>query len=112
MLGGLRDDVASIAVGLDRTDDGEVVTFCRAGSEDDLASGSADQLRHLGARGFDGLIGGPSKGVAAAGSVAVDIGEEGHHRLEHARIDARGGVIIHIDGELHRRTACFEITAG
>ena len=49
---------------------------------------------------FDRLLGHPAEFVIAAGGVAVGLGEVGQHRLHNARIGARGGVVVHVDGQL------------
>ena len=108
VLGGLGDDVDGTprigsASGFNSALDGEVVALGGAGGEDDFFGRSAEEAGDLSASGFDGLFGGPAKGVAAAGGVAVDVGQERQHGLKHARIDARGGLVIHVDGEVHGR---------
>lgn len=112
MLGGLGDDVELVrrigdARGFDHALEGEVVALRGAGGEDDFLGQTSDELRHLGAGRFDGLFGSPSEGVAAARRVAVDRREEWHHRVEDARIELRGGVVVEIDGEIHRPTLIF-----
>ena len=110
VLGYLGDDVvAALAVHLGNALDGQVVALGRAGGEDDLLGGRANQLCHLLAGLFDRLLGFPAKGVVAAGRVAEFRGEVGHHRLKHARIHGRGGVVIHVDRQLHvcRRLRCL-----
>ena len=102
VLGGLGDDVIALfAVHLGDALDGKVVALGGAGGEDDLLRRRADQLRNLLARLLHRLLGHPSKLVIAAGRVAEVLGEVGQHRLHHARIDARGGVVVHVDGQLH-----------
>ncbi len=101
VLGDLGDDVvAALTVHLGDALDGEVVGLGGAGGEDDLLRGRADELGDLLAGLFDGGFGFPSKGVVAAGGVAEDSGEVGHHGFEHARIERRGGVVIHVDGQV------------
>ena len=101
VLGDLGDDVvAALAVHLRNALDGEVVALGGAGGEDDLLGGGADELGDLLAGRLDGLLGLPSKGVVAAGRVAELVGEVGHHRFQHPRIERAGGVIIHINRQL------------
>ncbi len=45
----------------------------------------------------DRFLGFPAKGVVAAGGVAIMLAEIGQHRLDHARIGPRGGVVVQID---------------
>ena len=106
VLGARGDDVvALLPVELGHALDGEVVRLGRAGGEDDLLLASADQAGDLLARLFDRFLRFPAEGVAAAGGIAEVGGEVGHHRLEHARVERRGGVVVHVDGELqHARS--------
>ncbi len=81
--------------------DGKVVALGRAGGEDDFLRGRADQLGDALARLLHRLLGHPAELVVAAGGVAEVLGEVGQHLLHHARIGARGGVVVHVDGQLH-----------
>ncbi len=102
VLGGLGDDVvAALAVHLRDALDGEIIGLGSAGGEDDLLGGGADQLGNLFAGLFHALLGLPSKGVVAAGSVAELHAEVGHHRFEHAGVQRRGGVVVHVDRQVH-----------
>ncbi len=102
VLGDLGDDVvAALAVHLGDALDGEVVGLGGAGGEDDLLGGGADQFGDLLAGFLDGLFGFPAEGVVAAGGVAEDAGEVRHHGLEHARVERRGRVVVHVDRQLH-----------
>ncbi len=42
----------------------------------------------------------PAEAVVAAGGVAEDARQVGHHGLEHARVERRGRVVVHVDGQL------------
>ena len=61
----------------------------------------ADEFGDLLARRLDGLLGFPAEGVVAAGRVAETCGEERQHRFQHPRIQRAGGVVIHINGQVH-----------
>ena len=101
VLGDLGDDVvAALAVHLGDALDGEVVGLGGAGGEDDLLGGGADELGDLLAGLLDGLLGFPAEAVVAAGGVAEVAGEVRHHGFEHAGVERRGGVVVHVDGQL------------
>ena len=104
---GLRGDdvVAAILQELGRALDGEVVGFGRARRPDDFLARSADQRADLIARRLDRLLGRPAEAVRSAGGVAEHLREVRQHRLEHARIDRRGRVVVHVDGELQYFTS-------
>ena len=59
----------------------------------------ADQPGDLSAGIFDRFLGLPAEFVIAAGGVAEFLGEIGQHGLEHARINRRRGLIVHVDRE-------------
>ena len=102
VLGHLGDDVvALVLVELDHAPDRQVVRLGGAAGEDDVLRLGADQPGHLLAAGVDGLLGLPAEAVGAAGGVAEDVGEVRQHRLQHARIDRRGGVVVHVDRVAH-----------
>ncbi len=102
VLGRLGDDVvALLAVHLGDALDGKVVALGGAGGEDDFLRGRADQLGDALARLLDRLFGYPAEFVIAAGRVAEVFSEVRQHLLQHPRIGARGGVIVHVDGQLH-----------
>ena len=101
VLGDLGDDVvAALLVHLGDALDGEVGGFGGSGGEDDLLGGSTDELGDLLAGLLDALLGFPAEGVVAAGGVAEDAGEVGHHGLKHARVERGGGVVVHVDGQV------------
>ena len=100
VLGHLSDDVvAALAVHLRDALEGEIVRLGRAGGEDDLLGGATDELRDLFARLVHGLLGFPAEAVVAAGGVAEDAGEVGHHGFEHTRIERCGRMVVHVDRE-------------
>ena len=43
----------------------------------------------------------PAELVVAAGGVAELAGEVGQHGLQYAGIERRGGVVVHVEGEMH-----------
>ena len=99
VVGYLRDDViAAGAMKLGDALDGQIVGFGSAAGEDDLARVGADQAGDLRARVFYGFLGFPPELVVAAGGVAEFLGEIGQHGVQHARIDSRGRLIVHVDG--------------
>jgi hypothetical protein len=101
VLGDLGDDVvAALFVHLGSALDGEVGGLGGAGGEDDFLGGRADEAGDLLARFLDTLLGFPAEGVIARRGVAEDAGEVGHHGFEHAGIERRGRVVVHVDGKL------------
>ena len=62
---------------------------------------SADQVRDLLAGLVDGLFGGPSELVVAAGGVAEMLREIRQHGIEYAGVHAGCSVIIEINGRRH-----------
>ena len=101
VLGDCRDDVvALLAIHAGDALDRQVVRFGRAAREDDFLRVGADQIGDLLAGFFDRFLRLPPERMVAAGGIAEVLGEVGHHRLEHARIDRRGRVIVHVDRKL------------
>ena len=114
VLDGLGDDVIALfLVHLGDALDGKVVALGGAGGKDDFLRGRADQLGDAFARLLHRLLGHPSKLMVAAGSVAEVLGEVGQHLFHHPRIGPRGGVVVHINGQLHVlvSVACNHIRA-
>src|SRR5579863_61483 len=102
VLGDCGDNViALLAVHLGHAFDGEVVALSGAGSENDFFGGGADQLGDTLAGSFDALFTSPTERVIVAGGVAELLHEKGKHLLQHPRIRGGGGVVIHINGQLH-----------
>src|SRR5262249_4998854 len=98
----LGDDViALLAVHLGDALDHQVVAFSGSASEDDLFRSSGDQRGDLRASVFHGLFPSPAKGVVAAGGVAELFGEIRQHGANNARIDRRGGVIVHVNRQFY-----------
>src|SRR6266403_1650553 len=79
----------------------QVVAFGGAAGEDNFLRRSANQSGDLRACIYHGFFTGPTERVITAGSVAKFFGEIGQHRLQHARIDLSGGVIIEINWQLY-----------
>ena len=83
--------------------DRQVVAFGRAAGEDDFARLGADGRGNGWRAASTAVLGFPAPGMADAAGVAVLLAEVGQHRLDHARIDARRGVIVHVNARrLHR----------
>ena len=99
VLGRRGDDVvAFFGIHLGHALQRQVVRFRRAAGENDFFRSRADQARHLLARLLRRFFRFPAEAVIAAGRVAEDVRQVRPHRLKHARIDRRGGVIVHVDG--------------
>ena len=73
---------------------------------EDAVEKARKQVADLIARRLDRLLRRPAEAVRPAGGVAEHLREVRQHRLEHARIDRRGRVVVHVDGKLE---AHFEI---
>jgi hypothetical protein len=98
VLGHLRDHVvALLAIELDHALDRQVVRLGRAARPDDVLRPRPDEPRHLLARGLHRLLGLPPEAVAPARRVPEDLGEVRQHGLEHARVDRRGRMVVHVD---------------
>ena len=78
--------------------DGDVVALGGAGGEHDLLHVGAEQRGDMAARGFHGGLGGAAHHVLDAVRVAVVLGEQGQHRRHHARVAARGRLVVQVDG--------------
>jgi len=104
VLDGRRHQVAALrARGANHALDRQVVALRRAAGKHDLAGlGGPDRRRNTLARIFDGGLGSPAVGMGAARSVAELLVEVREHRLDHAGIHWGGGVVVEIDGGLHR----------
>ena len=102
MFGYGRDDViALLSIHLGDTFDGEVVALGGARGENDFLGSRANQFGNLLARILNGFLSCPSKWMVPAGGVAELFHEVGQHGLEHARIHGGGGMVVHVDGQLH-----------
>ena len=98
MLGDAGDDVVALLfVELDHALDSQVVGFGRTAGEDDVLRRGANQRRNLVARLIHGLFRLPAEAMVAAGGIAELLSEIREHRFEHARIDARRRVIVHVN---------------
>ncbi len=117
VLGRLGDDVIAVLAALFTKRvcdalDREVVRFGRAAGEDDLPGIGADQPGDLSAGIFDRFLGLPAEFVIAACRVAEFLGEIGQHGLEHARINRRRGLIVHVDREFDRHRDSILVRLG
>ncbi len=84
----------------------EVVALRGAGGEHNLfARLGIDEPGDAVTRVFDGGFRAPAESVRAARGVAEVLREIREHRLEHARVERRGGVIVEVDGELQSHGA-------
>ena len=101
VFGDTGDDViALLAIHLGDALDGQIVGLGRAAREDDFLGVGANQIADLFTGVLDRFFRFPSKRMITAGGVAKVIGEVRQHRLDHARIDRRRGVIVHVDRKL------------
>ena len=101
MLDGLSNNViAFFAIHFRDTFDHQVVALGGAAGKNNLFGSGADQRSDLCARIFNGFFSGPSKRVIAACGISKFFREVRQHRLNDARIDLRGGVIIKINRQL------------
>ena len=104
MLGLHRDEVAAfVRIRPGHAFQRRVDGLGGAAGKDDLARLGAQAFGHGLPRLLDGLLGGPPKRMAFAGGVAVMLGEKRHHLPQHPLVDGRGGVVVEVDGQLHRR---------
>ncbi len=92
------DVVALFRIHLSDTLERQIIRFRRATRENNFLRGRADQARHLLARLLRRFFRLPAEAVIAARRVAEDVRQVRPHRLEHARVDRRGGVIVHVNG--------------
>jgi hypothetical protein len=100
MLRGDADQmVAASARAFRDAADGEVVALGGAAGEDDLGRVGIDRGSDFRARLLNRLARGGAEGVTDAAGVAVILREIRQHRVEHARVDAGGGVIVEVDGQ-------------
>ena len=102
VLGLQGDDVVALGpVELDHALERQVVRLGGAAGEDDLLGLGADERRHLGARLLDRRLGLPAERMVARRGVPEVLPQVGQHRLQHARVERGGGVVIHVDGKAH-----------
>lgn len=80
--------------------DGEIVGFGPAGDEDNFGCIRTDKGGDLSAGSFDRLTGSLAVGVSTGGIPKVLV-QEGFHRLDHARIDRGGRIVIEINRRGH-----------
>ena len=97
VLGRDADEViAAAALAFGDAADREVVALGRAAGEDDFLGVGADRRGDRLPRRVDRVAGFVADGVDAV-RVAVLLVEVRQHRLDDARIDARRGVVVHVD---------------
>ena len=95
------DDLAPARVGLERGQDRGVVAFGAAGGEHDLMVVlGTEQALQLAARAVHRRADVGAEGMHR-GWIAELLGKERQHRLDDARIDPGGGIVVEIDG-FHR----------
>ena len=102
MLGGDGDDAAALVAHADgeagRALDGDVVALGGTGGEHDLLHVGADQRGDLPSRVLHCRFGVVAHRVLDAVRVAVAFGEERQHGVQHARVAARGRLVVQVDG--------------
>src|SRR5262249_29791337 len=76
--------------------------FGGATREDDFFCRRADRRRDGGPSRFDGLFRLTAENMVPARRIAVPLSEIGEHRFDHARIHARGRVVVHVDRKFRR----------
>ena len=102
VLGHLRDDVIALfAVHFRGALDGQVVRFGGAAGEDDFLGRRVDQTGDLRAGILHRFLGRPAERVVAAGGVAELLVKVRQHRIDHARVHRRGGVVIHVNRQFN-----------
>jgi hypothetical protein len=98
MLGGHGDQVVSpAALPPGRPFERQVVALGGAAGEDELLVAGADGGSQRPAGLLGGITGLPAVGMTHAPRVAKLLGEVRQHRLDHARIDGRGSVMIEVN---------------
>ena len=110
VLDRLRDDViALLAVHFRNTLDHQVVRFRRATREYDFFRRGIDQRSDLLPSVLHRLFRAPAERMVTAGRIAEFVREIRQHRFEHAWIDRRGRVIVHVNRQLdsHFRVLLF-----
>lgn len=80
--------------------DAHVVAFGGTAGEDDFLGVSANQISNVFPRLLDGLVCLPAVGMCPRVGVAVDVGEVGHHGIEHSGVDGGCGLHVQVDGAL------------
>lgn len=80
--------------------DAHVVGFGGAAGENDFLGVSANQISNVFPRLLNGLVCFPAVGMCPRVGVAIDVGEEGHHGIEHSGVDGGGSLHVEVDGTL------------
>jgi len=94
---GSDDVVAAVLVEFRHALDGEIVRLGGARGEHHLLLVCTNQLAELGARLLDRLLCLPPIRMAARMRIAELVGEVRHHRLQDARIERRGRLVVEVD---------------
>ena len=98
MLGGAGDNVVTFrGIHFIYTLYSKVIGLGSARCEDDLFRVGSYQFCHLLTCIVHSLFGYPAERVVAAGCVAKFLRKIRYHRIQHARIHRRGGIIIKVD---------------
>ena len=91
----------------------QIVAFRRAAGEDNFARLRTDGRGDRFPRRIDRLACFPTVAMARAAGVAVLLAEIRQHRLQHARIDPRGGVVVHVNRQVaSHRASCATVPVG
>lgn len=80
--------------------DAHVVAFGGTAGEDDFLGVSANQISNVFPRLLNRLVCLPAVGMCPRVGVAIDVGEVGHHGIEHSGVDRGGGLHVQVDGAL------------
>ena len=96
MLDGAGDDAPGLAAGTHCADEGKIIGFGAAGSEDDCVRLGTDQRGDLCAGGFNGLSGNSTL-MMQTRRIAKGSSEKWRHRVEDSGIKRCSGGMIEID---------------
>ena len=108
VLDAAGDDVAAVAVGLERAVESGVVALAAAAREDEFGGVAIDQRGDLLAGGVERAADAAAEAVGAGG-IAVEVGQVGQHRLDDRGIKRRGGVVVEVDDRRRHRRGRFKI---
>ena len=101
VLNGRGDDVVTaLAIGRGHTLDGTVIGLAAATGEDDFCYLATQQRRHLCAGMLNCPLGLHAVGMRAR-RVAEVLVEVRHHRLRHATVNGRRGIVVQVNGFRH-----------
>src|SRR5262249_6824725 len=85
--------------------DRQVIALRRTAGEHNLSFARANRRCDARPCGIDRLLSFPAKAMAYAPRITEPFRKVRQHRLDHSRIDPRGGVVVHVDGKLHGEMA-------